>query len=186
MDLCLGSRNDQVRALEQRLNTLDLYSGPMDGMFGGSVESGVKQYQKEHGLVPDGNVARNMERSVSRHVATRSALERCPLAERCLALSGAFETTSGFPECFAGLTGDFDGEDISFGVLQWNIGQGTLQPMFSQMLQNHPEVMTDISRRIYRLFRTCCRLQDNSSLLGGLRSKAPTKPTSSSHGGATC
>lgn len=71
MDLCLGSRNDQVRALEQRLNTLDLYSGPMDGMFGGSVESGVKQYQKEHGLVPDGNVARNMERSVSRHVATR-------------------------------------------------------------------------------------------------------------------
>lgn len=41
-------------------------------------------------------------------------------------LVGRFEN-SGDP--YAGVTGNFDGQGISCGVLQWNIGQGSLQPM---------------------------------------------------------
>lgn len=41
-------------------------------------------------------------------------------------ITGGFET-SGDP--FAAVAGDFDGQGISLGVLQWNIGQGSLQPL---------------------------------------------------------
>ena len=46
--------------------------------------------------------------------------------ETALAITGGFET-AGDP--FAGLAGDFDGQGLSCGALQWNVGQGTLQPL---------------------------------------------------------
>jgi hypothetical protein len=46
--------------------------------------------------------------------------------ETALKLTGSFES-SGDP--FGGVTGDFDHQGISLGVLQWNIGQGSLQPL---------------------------------------------------------
>jgi hypothetical protein len=36
---------------------------------------------------------------------------------QCPALTGSFETDSPLPECFAGLSGDFDGQGISFGAV---------------------------------------------------------------------
>lgn len=67
-----------------------------------------------------------------------------PLELRCLALTGSFETSSGIPDCFCGLTGDFDGMGMSFGALQWNLGQGTLQPMFTSMLSGHADVCSTV------------------------------------------
>jgi len=64
-----------------------------------------------------------------------------PLPLRCLALTGAFETGKLPPACFASVTGDFDGQGLSFSALQWNLGQGTLQPLLSQMYSQHPIVM---------------------------------------------
>lgn len=46
--------------------------------------------------------------------------------DTALAITGDFET---FGDPFAGVSGDFDGMGISCGVLQWNIGQGSLQPL---------------------------------------------------------
>jgi hypothetical protein len=66
------------------------------------------------------------------------------LAYRCLALTAGFETGTTPPECFAGLAGDFDGQAMSFGVLQWNLGQGTLQPMFRQIDSEHPDVVRQV------------------------------------------
>ena len=63
-----------------------------------------------------------------------------PLPGRCLALTGSFETGKLPPSCFSALTGDFDGQGLSFGALQWNIGQGSLQPLFRQMLETHPDL----------------------------------------------
>jgi uncharacterized protein YraI len=63
------------------------------------------------------------------------------LAYRCLALTAGFETGTTPPECFAGLAGDFDGQAMSFGVLQWNLGQGTLQPMFQKIDRENPDVV---------------------------------------------
>jgi hypothetical protein len=67
-----------------------------------------------------------------------------PLVQRCLALTGTFETSTGIPDCYAGLSGDFDGQGLSFGVLQWNLGQGTLQPLLNEMLAKHEDVMSGL------------------------------------------
>jgi hypothetical protein len=55
------------------------------------------------------------------------ALNRPPdWLETALAITGRFET-AGDP--FTAVAGDFDGQGLSCGVLQWNVGQGTLQKL---------------------------------------------------------
>jgi hypothetical protein len=73
-----------------------------------------------------------------------------PLPKRCLALTGAFETSSGFPDCYCGLAGNFDKQGISFGVLQWNLGQGTLQPLLGEMIDAHRDVAESVFHDLLR------------------------------------
>jgi hypothetical protein len=63
------------------------------------------------------------------------------LEQRCLALTGSFETSAGIPDCYCGLAGDFDGMGLSYGALQWNLGQGTLQPLLADMLSAHADLV---------------------------------------------
>ena len=42
------------------------------------------------------------------------------------------------------LTGNFDGQGVSFGALQWNFGQGTLQPLLQEMFNSHREIAATI------------------------------------------
>jgi hypothetical protein len=49
------------------------------------------------------------------------------LLELCLKVSGGFESGGG--ASYTSLTGNFDGQGLSAGVLQWNAGQGTLQAL---------------------------------------------------------
>lgn len=142
MDLLLGLTGDHVRELEQRLKDLGFYTGAMDGVFGGGVESAVKSFQKANALQPDGIVGPQTWMALFPGATPPvSPLLNQPVAQRCLALTGTFETSTGFPDCYCGLTGDFDRQGISYGVLQWNIGQGTLQPLFSDMLAAHQDIM---------------------------------------------
>jgi hypothetical protein len=62
-----------------------------------------------------------------------------PLERRVLALTAAFETGSRGSDGFGALAGDFDGQGLSFGALQWNIGQHSLQPLWQRMLATHPD-----------------------------------------------
>jgi hypothetical protein len=67
-----------------------------------------------------------------------------PLNLRCLALTGTFETNCLPPGCFARVSGDFDGQGISFSALQWNLGQGTLQALLAEMNSTHAAVMSQV------------------------------------------
>lgn len=53
-----------------------------------------------------------------------------------LQITSSFET--GRPLGYGGLTGDFDGMGLSFGLLQWNIGAGSLQPLLRAFADQHP------------------------------------------------
>ncbi len=75
---------------------------------------------------------------------TNNPIARKPLAYRCLALTGSFETGLSIPYCFSAIAGNFDGKGLSFGVLQWNFGQGTLQPLLAEMLLADPGAMKSI------------------------------------------
>jgi hypothetical protein len=140
--LSLGSHGDEVRRVEQRLSSLGLYTGSIDGEFGGGVQSAVKAFQRTRNLEPDGVVGSDTWSALfpGSSAPTAPSLVSQPMAQRCLALTGTFETSTGAPECFCGLAGNFDGQGISFGVLQWNLGQGTLQPMLRDMIAMYHDV----------------------------------------------
>jgi hypothetical protein len=134
-----------VKQIEEFLFNLKLYAGPIDSAFGGGVASAVKCYQKLKGLAPSGVVDPATWTSMfPNDPLPVSEVASCCLADRCLALTGAFETGKYPPDCFWGIAGDFDGMGISFGALQWNVGQGTLQPLLSQMFTQYPDVSRNV------------------------------------------
>ena len=47
---------------------------------------------------------------------------------RTLRIVARYETSG----CWASATGDFDGQLLSVGVMQWNLGQGSLQPLIKR------------------------------------------------------
>ncbi|MDQ1474764.1 MAG: hypothetical protein QOJ99_6244 [Bryobacterales bacterium] len=139
MDLRLGSGGPDVERLQQKLTALRIYSGPIDGRYSPAVESAVRTFQANNALPADGVVG---PKTMTTLFPLNMAEE--PMAKRCLALTGSFETSKGPPDCFSGLAGNFDGQGFSFGALQWNIGQGTLQPMFHLLATNHADVVQSV------------------------------------------
>lgn len=147
----LGSSGDPVRRVQQRLRSAGLYRGPIDGAFGGGTEAAVKTFQAANGLDPDGVVGDETWGKLFPEPIVPPPIASQPVAERCLAITGAFETNSGPPDCFAGLSGDFDGQGLSLGVCQWNLGQGSLQPLLAEMIANHEAVARGIFQDHYAI-----------------------------------
>jgi hypothetical protein len=141
MTIRCGMSGDVVKRIEEALAGLKLYGGPIDSSFGGGLESAVKSFQRLHALSPSGLVdAATWALLFPGEPSPPSPFGRAPLSERCLALTGSFETGKYHPDCFCSVTGDFDGMGISFGVLQWNVGQGSLQPIFKEMFEKYADV----------------------------------------------
>lgn len=146
-DYRLGSIGDEVRQIETALRQQGLYAGPIDGIFGGGTEAAVRAFQRRSGLAVDGIVGPgtwNALFNVQAPAMPAPALAAAPIAERCLALTGAFETSLPPPDCFAGIAGDFDGMGLSYGALQWNLGQNTLQPILREFDAANAGVINDI------------------------------------------
>ena len=145
MTIRLGMSGAYVLRVQQFLTALKLYSGPPDSSFGGGTQAAVKSYQKQHGLPPTGLVdGQTWLLMFPGELEPVFNLVGTSLKDRCLALTGTFETSRYPPESFLGLSGDFDGMGISFGACQWNIGQGTLQPLLHEMFEQHAAVAESI------------------------------------------
>jgi hypothetical protein len=137
-----GSRGPEVTRIEIRLKELGLYAGSVDDVFGPGVDAGVRGFQQRNGLAVTGAVDDATWTALTSEPSPRlGAVAGKPLAYRCLAVTAGFETGAGVPDCFTGLAGNFDGQGLSFGVLQWNLGQGTLQPLLKQIDMAHPDVV---------------------------------------------
>lgn len=155
-----GAKGPEVARLQARLTELGHYRGPIDGDFGGGTEGAVRAFQAAMGLGADGIVGpKTWRRLFPREEIAAPAILRKPVAYRCLALTGAFETGAPVPECFAGLSGDFDGQGISFGALQWNLGQGSLQPLLGTMERAHPEILRDVFAENYPVLRAMLKAE---------------------------
>jgi hypothetical protein len=140
-----GSTGDEVKRIQRELQEEDLYLGPIDGIFGGGTESAVKAFQRAENLTVDGIVGPETWKELfDEDEVQPPAILNEDLSYRSLALTGAFETSQPPPDCFAGITGDFDGQAISYGALQWNIGQGSLQPLLLKMDEENPEIVEEI------------------------------------------
>jgi hypothetical protein len=133
-----------VVRIQKALQDAGLFQGALDGAFGDRTEAAVKAFQAQAGLTPDGIVGPATWGKL--FPASPSAPSVIPgdLSTRCLALTGSFETGQLAPGCFATVTGNFDGQGMSFGALQWNLGQGTLQPLLQKLFARHPDVASRI------------------------------------------
>lgn len=157
-----GSSGSGVIAIQKALTAKGYDPGSVDGIFGAKTAAAARAFQRDAKLIVDGAVGpltaaalgiRSDKQSVplsapapapapAESAATGMAAK--PLRERCVALTGSFETSSPVPQCFSGLTGNFDGQGMSFGALQWNFGQGSLQPLLQKMVANHQSVIAGI------------------------------------------
>ena len=52
----VGSTGDEVRALQEKLESLGFFSGAATGRYGAQTRNAVVQYQKAHGITPAGYV----------------------------------------------------------------------------------------------------------------------------------
>ncbi|MDD2402624.1 MAG: M23 family metallopeptidase, partial [Clostridia bacterium] len=59
--------------------------------------------------------------------------------EKAILLTTSFEGSG-----YVNVTGNFDGAGISIGIFQWNIGQGTLQPMLKKFFDNNSKLAKQI------------------------------------------
>lgn len=165
----LGSHGDAVRQIQRQLQARGLYRGAIDGDFGGGTQAAVTAFQRNNGLDADGVVGTSTWTALCGDAPPATLGNGQDLILRCLALTGAFETGTGVPDCFCGLGGDFDGQGISFGVLQWNFGQGSLQPLLQEMIDQHPHVVKDAFGSYYDAFSEALRA-DRDDLLNFARS----------------
>lgn len=134
-----GSSGEDVARIQKTLKGKGLYDGTEDGVFDDRTETAVKAFQTGSGLVADGIVgAATWARLFPLAAVTGD------LSSRCLALTGSFETGQLAPDCFAAVTGNFDGQGMSFGALQWNFRQGTLQPLLIEMFDSHHDIAMKI------------------------------------------
>jgi hypothetical protein len=60
--------------------------------------------------------------------------------EKALSITSRFEGILGY----SSVGGNFDGMGLSFGLFQWNAGQGTLQPILRQCIENMPKTVEGI------------------------------------------
>ncbi|MCL4814214.1 MAG: peptidoglycan-binding protein [Vicinamibacteraceae bacterium] len=134
-----GALGPEVAAIQRALRELGHYLGPIDGIFGGGTEAAVRAFQAGRRLRADGIVG---PRTWTRlfpgdDEIPPPGVASEPLARRVLMLTSAFETGVPPPECFAAVSGDFDGQGLSFGALQWNFGQGSLPPILRRLDEAH-------------------------------------------------
>ncbi len=139
-----GSTGDAVVQIQKALKEAGFYDDEPDGLFGDGTEAAVKGFQVRSGLAVDGKVGPATWGKLFPSEASVPGAATGDLASRCLALTGSFETGQPAPECFAAVTGNFDGQGISFGALQWNFGQGTLQALLQKMFRSHRDIAATI------------------------------------------
>ncbi|HEU0050416.1 MAG TPA: peptidoglycan-binding domain-containing protein [Nitrososphaera sp.] len=150
----VGAKGPEVARIQEQLKSEGFYLGPVDGIFGGGTDAAVRLFQAAKQLTTDGDVGQQTWAALFPDVPIPApAILDESVQFRCMALTGSFETDQFFPDCFAGLSGDFDGQGISFGVLQWNVGQGSLQPLLQKINTTHPDIVESIFGQNYAEFK---------------------------------
>jgi hypothetical protein len=69
------------------------------------------------------------------------------------AIQKAINITASFEgRGYVNVAGNFDGQYLSVGMIQWNIGQGTLQPLLKEFVKNYPDKAREIFGSEYQSF----------------------------------
>jgi hypothetical protein len=76
------------------------------------------------------------------------------IQQKAFELTAVFETSSKPPRCYGVSCGNSDKQGMSYGPLQWNLGQETLQPIIRKLCANYPDMMREIFKDRYEELRS--------------------------------
>lgn len=160
-----GSSGEWVEAVQGALHREGFEFLTLDGGFGRDTLDAVMAFQrrefgpgKADGVVGP-NTAAALELAWPRVDAASGAA--VPKAAETASDDGALpdgwqataiNVTCGFEVAgnpYAGVTGDFDGMGVSCGALQWNIGQGSLQPMVQAVGKARVEALMPVNGKAF-------------------------------------
>jgi hypothetical protein len=66
------------------------------------------------------------------------------LKEKTLAMTAFFETSNTYPECYGITAGNWDLQGLSHGVLQYNFGTGSLQPLWNYLNTTYNQLCRNV------------------------------------------
>jgi len=75
------------------------------------------------------------------------------LKKKCFNLIGMFETSSKPPKSYSTVSGNFDGQGMSLGILQWNLGQKTLQPLLIRFISENYKLAQDVFQDKFEIIK---------------------------------
>ncbi len=157
--LRIGARGPLVVEIQRKLQALQLYLGELDGHFGGGTLSAVRNFQRKNQLQVDGIVGPKTWAALypGREPMDHFLQPQTTLMRRCLELTATIETGFKAPRCYTRVAGNFDRQGISYGALQWNLGQRSLQPLLNTYDERYPggldEVFDDYAAELRDVFQ---------------------------------
>lgn len=102
------------------------------------------------GEVPGGIIADSEQPEQQAETQTKEGqgdTENASKTKAADAIQKAINITTSFEgKGYETIAGNFDGQGLSLGMFQWNVGKGTLQPMLKQFMEENPEGKTDFRR----------------------------------------
>jgi hypothetical protein len=98
-----------------------------------------------------------------------------PLLQRILNMTGYFENSVYTPQSYSGISDNFDGQGISVGILQQNIGRGSLQPLLKKMDKEHPEVLKKVFGKDYESLHQMLGASHDSQMQWAKKIQKPGK-----------
>ena len=153
------SEQATVQTTEPFTNVLNAYllaASTKDSMDSVSVELPAKNAHTLRTLLGSIQLQEPKEASnVQYALHAYGALQSTPLTSPNNAQQIARNITSLYEG--GGIAGNFDGQGLSLGYLQWNIGSNTLQPLLRDMA-NNPETKIEFDR----LFSGTIEMKDNN------------------------
>ncbi|HEV3459104.1 MAG TPA: peptidoglycan-binding protein [Thermoanaerobaculia bacterium] len=121
-----GVRGEIIRRLQRQLGFV---ATAVDGVFGDATFTAVKAFQAAQKLAATGEVDGD----------TWQALMSAPVPavrDRALGVTGAFEGHD-----FTLAQGNFDGAGITWGIIGFNLGSGSLQQILRQVQASRPDLL---------------------------------------------
>lgn len=112
----------------------------------------IDKLQEAYGTGQFGDLIPMIDVEEYRGTLTKQPIPKAELKENALALTSLFETSTSYPDNFGVTAGNFDGQGISHGAIQYNFGSGTLQPIWRDLITNYPTMVEGIFGTDYAEF----------------------------------
>ncbi len=154
------SSPEYVRWVQRSLNRIMGLRLTVDGVLGPATRSSIRDFQQRSGLMVDGAVGPQTEQALVGRVGPPPSIVASanpllfefgggsplntlsPSEFKAVRITSTFET--GRAGSFGGLTGNFDGQGVSFGLMNFAWKAGSLVTLLKELLRDHSAAFAEV------------------------------------------